>query len=181
MNDETLARRLQQGDKTAINALAERHYDALLGYLYRLMDADRALAEDVLQETFLRVMRNIHLYTYPRPFKAWLYAIATNLARNHYKSGYVRLTQSIDEDIGAGESLDAELLAQEAAQEVAREVREVLACLPPQQREVIILAYYQAMSSQEIAEILDIPSGTVRSRLSIGIARVRALMKEKAE
>lgn len=177
MNDEMLAFRLQQGDKTAINALAERHYDALLGYLYRLMDADRALAEDVLQETFLRVMRNIGLYTYPRPFKAWLYAIATNLARNHYKSGYVRLTQSIDDEIGGDESLDADLLSREAA----REVREVLGGLPPQQREVIILAYYQAMRSQEIGEILDIPAGTVRSRLSIGIARVRALMKEKSE
>ncbi|MCC6804808.1 MAG: RNA polymerase sigma factor, partial [Anaerolineae bacterium] len=79
-SDEQLAQRLQSGDRSAMSALVERHYDALMGYLYRMTRGDRALAEDLAQETFLRALRGIGGYQHARPFKPWLYAIATNIA-----------------------------------------------------------------------------------------------------
>src|SRR3954447_15949399 len=93
-SDEDLARQLQQGDRGALTALVERHYDSLLGYLYRMTRGDRSLAQDLVQETFLRALRGIGGYQYPRPFKPWLYAIATNLARNHYTSADTRRTDN---------------------------------------------------------------------------------------
>ncbi len=176
VQDEIWALRLQRGEKSAINGLVERHNDALLGYLYRMTGGDRALAEDLLQETFLRVLRNIHQYQEGRPFKAWLYAIATNAARNHYTSAESRRTDSAASDdlpdVPDEHQADEDLIHADETQAVIA----ALAKLPDHQREVIVLYYYQSLSAAEIADALAVPVGTVKSRLSIGISRLRAAM-----
>lgn len=183
MIDEGLAKRLQDGDRGAMRAamqsLVERHYDALIGYLYRLMNGDRALAEDVAQETFLRLLRGIGGYHAGRPFKPYLYAIATNIARNHYTSAESRYTLSTDPDlpdVADDHGIEDVMMSDDEAVTVRR----ALAALPTHQREVIVLHFYQALTPTEIASALDIPVGTVRSRLSIGIGRIREWMKTKA-
>lgn len=174
--DETLARRIQNGDRLAVDPLVERHYSPLIGYLYRMTGGDRALAEDLAHETFVRAITNIAQYQHPRPFKAWLYAIATNAARNHYKSADQRRTTNADDtffDLPDDHPVEAPLIeGEEAAAVIA-----ALGALPDHQREVVLLYYYQQFSLQEIAETLHIPLGTVKSRLSIGISRLRDRMK----
>jgi RNA polymerase sigma-70 factor, ECF subfamily len=174
-SDEQLAQGLQQGDRAALTALVERHYDSLMGYLYRMTRGDRALAQDLAQETFLRALRGIGGYHYPRPFKPWLYAIATNLARNHYTSADARRTENADEDAdyASDAAPDAALLERDEAHAVIA----ALDMLPDHQREVIILSFYQSLSLQAIADTLDIPLGTVKSRLSIGVKRLRERME----
>ncbi|MBC8100487.1 MAG: RNA polymerase sigma factor [Armatimonadetes bacterium] len=163
----------------ALDVLVARFHGALMGYLYRLTHGDRPLAEDLAQETFVRVLRHIDQYQYPRSFKAWLYAIATHTARNHYASADQRYTHttdwsSDDDQPLAGEpGLEANLIQDEAAHAVAA----ALARLPDTQRIVILLTYYQGLRLQETADALGIPLGTVKSRLSNGIARLRAVMK----
>jgi RNA polymerase sigma-70 factor, ECF subfamily len=178
ISDEALALQLQQGQRTALGTLVERHYDALLGYLYRMMSGDRALAEDLVQETFLRVLSAVGQYQHPRPFKPWLYAIATNLARNHYKRADTRRTLEANEDdeIGAGDAPEAVFLEHDEVQAVIA----ALATLSDEQREVIVLYYYQSLEGGEIAAALGIPLGTVRSRLAAGVRRLRQWMEEKA-
>jgi RNA polymerase sigma-70 factor (ECF subfamily) len=140
--DEELAQQLQQGVRTALTALVARHYDPLLGYLYRMTRGDRSLAQDLAQETFLRALRGINGYSYPRPFKPWLYAIATNLARNHYTSADTRRTENAieDQEYDAGDAPDAALLERDEAQSVIT----ALDTLPDHQREVIVLYFYQS-------------------------------------
>jgi RNA polymerase sigma-70 factor (ECF subfamily) len=175
VDDERLAEQLKRGDRGALTRLVERHYDALMGYLYRLTYGDRALAQDLVQEAFLRVLRGIDGYEYPRPFKPWLYAIATNLARNHYASADQRRTRSADgDDLPGGDLPDDQLQARDEQQAVIAALRQ----LPDLHREVIILAYYQSLSLAEIAETLKIPLGTVKSRLSNGVARLREKLKQ---
>ncbi len=177
MDDEELAEQLQRGDRRALAPLVERHYDALIGYAYRLTYGDRALAEDLVQETFLRVLRGISSYQFPRPFKPWLYAIATNLARNHYASADQRRTSSDEvDDLPDAEEPDTFIIAHDEQQRVIAALRS----LPDHHREVIILAYYQSLTLAEIADTLHIPLGTVKSRLSNGIARLREKMKAYA-
>ena len=179
ISDEALALELQQGRQTALTALVERHYEPLLGYLYRMMSGDRALAEDLVQETFLRALSGIAQYQHPRPFKPWLYAIATNLARNHYKSADTRYTLAADEDgvvSGEWDAPEEALLAEDEVQTVIA----ALASLPDDQREVIVLYYYQSLEGAAIAAALGIPLGTVRSRLAAGVRRLRRWMEEKA-
>ncbi len=180
ITNEDLACRIQQGDRDALAALVERHHDALMGYLYRTTGGDRALAQDLAQETFLRLMRSIKRYQYPRPFKPWLYAIATNLARDHYKRAAVRWRATereydwphdVEDD---GEPPETLLVAAVEARQIAV----ALGRLPEAQREVVVLRYYQEFSLAEISQILDIPLGTVKSRLSLGLRRLREAMME---
>jgi RNA polymerase sigma-70 factor, ECF subfamily len=176
LSDEQLAFGLQRGNADCLAPLVERHHSPLLGFLYRMCNGDRALAEDLVQEAFLRLIRGIKQYRHPRPFKPWLYAIAVNLARDYYKSADSRHTDSMVEsfDAQASASLDEPIFLAEDAQRVAA----ALAALPAHQRETVILRYYQELSLNDIAEILKIPGGTVKSRLSLGLNRLRHLLEQ---
>ena len=178
--DEALAQGVQRGRRDDLAALVERHHGALLGYLYRLCGGDRALAEDLAQETFLRVLRGIRQYRYPRPFKPWLYAIATNLARDHYKQAEMRHSDSASDQEAVWETVDDPAAGPEEslmAEGEARQVAVAVTALPAHQREAVVLRYYQDLSLAEIAEALGAPVGTVKSRLSLGLRRLREMME----
>lgn len=143
---------------------------------------DRALAEDLVQETLLRVLHAIGQYRYPRPFKPWLYAIATNLARDHYKRAEMRYSDSASDDPMQWESandptdgIEERLLSASEAQRVATAV----STLADHQRETIVLRYYQDLSLAEIADALGIPVGTVKSRLNLGLKRLRVSLRDE--
>ena len=173
VSDEQLALNLQHGQVSALDELVGRYAQALVGYLYRLAGADRFLAEDLMQESFMRVFRQIHQYQYPRPFKPWLYAIATNLVHNHYNLAdtWRTLDDPLREDVLQHEDLVEKIVErQELLSAVARCLQE----LPMPQREVILLRYIHDFSISEISESLDVPIGTVKSRLLFGIRGLRA-------
>lgn len=176
--DESLALRLQQGHPDALRGLVERHHEPLLGFLYRMTGGNRALAEDLVQEAFLRVLKAIGNYHATQPFKPWLYAIAVNLTRDHFKRADTRRSNLVGDEVLAeivsdAEALDAGLLAGEEAQAVAA----AIADLPPHQREALLLRYYQDLSLTEIALALNVPVGTVKSRLHLGLKRLKAQLE----
>ncbi len=177
--DEDLALGIKQGDGDSLRLLVERHHSPLLGFLYRMTGGDRALAEDMVQEAFLRVLRTIGQYQHPRPFKPWLYAIATNLIRDHYRRSETRHTVAASEQ--ALRQIEAPGAVEDGLQEEdeAREIAAALLALPDLQREVVVLRYYQELSLAEIAALLDIPVGTVKSRLSIGLHRLREVLEKE--
>jgi RNA polymerase sigma-70 factor (ECF subfamily) len=171
-SDEHLARGVQAGRAADLALLVERHHSLLLGFLYRLTGGDRALAEDLAQETFLRLLRRIDQFQPARPFKPWLYAIAVNAARDHYKSADARHTETLADDYDAPDPhtpAEAALAADEWGQVVA-----AVRGLPLHQREVVLLRYADDLSLQDIALALSIPVGTVKSRLSLALGRLRA-------
>ncbi|HLZ56383.1 MAG TPA: RNA polymerase sigma factor [Ktedonosporobacter sp.] len=176
LSDEELMVEVLMGKQEALTALVERHYSLLLGYLYRLLNEDRFLAEDMVQETFLRLMQRGG-YQPGRAFKPWLYAIATNLARDHFKSAAVRHAVPQGEEAMLAMS-DTRLGPEEQAlvSEEGRLVAQALAYIKEEYRVVLLLRFYNGMSLQEIATTLHIPSGTVKSRLSVGTQRLRELL-----
>jgi RNA polymerase sigma-70 factor, ECF subfamily len=179
LTDEELAQGIKQGDRQHLALLLERHHSPLIGFLYRMTDGDRTLAEDLTQESFLRVLRSIDQYRYPRPFKPWLYQIATNLARDHYKRAETRRAVGVIEDMeafGDEAALPEEMLLMDAETQA---VAAALRSLPDHQRETVILRYYQELSLGEIAKVLDVPVGTVKSRLSLALGRLRELLLER--
>lgn len=173
--DEELALAVQKGQQDSLVRLVERHHSLLLGFLYRMTGGNRALAEDLVQETFLRLLRTIPQYQYPRPFKPWLYTIATNLARDHFKRAEVRQTLALTDD--NLEIVEVELAKDLLTRDEAQEVAAALLALPQTQRETIILRYYQELSLAEIATVLNIPLGTVKSRLSLGLHKLREVLE----
>lgn len=178
-SDEQLARGVQAGRPTDLALLVERHHSPLLGFLYRLTGGDRPLAEDLAQETFLRLLRRMDQYQPARPFKPWLYAIAVNAARDHFKSADARRTDALAEDFDAPAShTPAETaLAADEWRQVAAAVRG----LPLHQREVVLLRYTDDLSLTDIAAVLNIPVGTVKSRLSLALGRLRAHLAPAVE
>lgn len=181
LSDEQLLLGVQEGQRQALAGLVERHHSPLLGYLYRLNGGDRPLAEDWVQESFLRVLRSVGQYRYPQPFKPWLYAIATNLARDHFKAAETRQTESEPDEPGFWQNKGGTVAAAEQLfiqQETQNRVAAAILHLPPHQRETIILRYYQDFSLAEIAAIQGIPVGTVKSRLSVALGRLKDVIRE---
>jgi RNA polymerase sigma-70 factor (ECF subfamily) len=177
-SDEELMAAVLAGDQTALALLVRRHHAPLLSYLYRVVGGDHPLAEDLVQETLLRVVRQ-RTYQSGRPFRPWLYTIATNLARDHFKSAAVR--QSLQQRDGEEALLhlrDPQVSPEERvlAAEKRDEVRTALAQLREEYRVVILLRFYQGLSLLEIAETLRIPVGTVKSRLSASVHRLRSTL-----
>jgi RNA polymerase sigma-70 factor (ECF subfamily) len=177
-SDEHLMTGVMAGETAALAALVERHHSLLLGYLYRLVRGDRPLAEDLCQEAFLRLMQQ-RSYQCGRPFKPWLYAIATNLARDHQKSAAVSRALHQREAAGPAQEACDTAPGPEAAALAAEQGREIAAALGrlgEEYRAVLLLRFYSGFSLQEIADTLHLPLGTVKSRLSVGTHRLRELL-----
>lgn len=179
-SDEDLALAVQNGNVDALARLVVRHHAQLIGFLYRMGGGDRRLAEDLAQEAFLRVLRGIDGYVYPRRFKPWLYAIAANVARDALKRAerrYAMVDVDAMEVAGGLPRPEEQVLVDEEVGQLL----DALMVLPEHQRAAVVLRYYGEHSLQEIAEILAIPVGTVKSRLSLGIRALREVMKAKGE
>lgn len=177
-SDEQLMAAVMAGDRVALAALVIRHHSPLLGYLYRLVGGDRQLSEDLVQETLLHVLKQ-RTYQSGRPFKPWLYMIATNLAHDYFKSAAARQRgRSSDEEEAMLHLYDSAAGPEECAlaAEQGDEVRAALAQISEEYRIVLLLRFYQGFSLQEIAETLHIPLGTVKSRLSVGVHRLRTVL-----
>lgn len=162
ISDEELFYQWQQGNAGALEMLVQRYHRVLLAYLYRLVGQVQ-LAEDLMQETFVSLVREAQSYRYPRPFAPWLYTIAHNLARNDRTSAYrrhVELGQSLPETPTS--DLDPAALVERWTQH--DDLQRALVFLNFEQREVLSLRFGQEMSVKEVADLLGIPMGTVKSR-----------------
>jgi RNA polymerase sigma-70 factor (ECF subfamily) len=179
--DEQLIARLMQGERAALAPLVERYHGPLLAYLYRLANGDRPLAEDLVQDTYVHLLQQ-RSYQPGRPVRPWLYAIATHLAYDHFRSPAVRRARPLDDPAQPEPADDApgpEELAQLAG--AARQVAAALGRLSPEYRAALLLRYYAGHSLLEISQALDIPLGTVKSRLSVGTRRLRHLLLPEEE
>jgi RNA polymerase sigma-70 factor (ECF subfamily) len=168
-SDEELARRLFQGDDVAATALFERYRRPLFGLLYRLT-GNAADADELFQETFVRLLRAGTRYDPARRFKPWLYTIAVNLARDRASRSRHRANPELraQADLPERDEEDHEARLSERA-DVAR----ALAELPEAQRSAVILRYFEGLSEPELASALGIPRGTVKSRLHHALSKMR--------
>ena len=183
-SDEELLALFRQGTTEAFGALVHRYEGELYGYLRRYL-CDSDLAEDVFQNTFLQLYTKLGQYEAGRPFRPWLYAIAKNQAidalRRQNRHVAVRLFQESDETGNAETPLLLSLLENRSpgpleqlqTEERRQFIRSSVDKLPEFLRHVVVLAYYQGLKYKEIAEILDIPVGTVKSRLHTALRKLQ--------
>ena len=176
LSDEQLLNAVVTGEMTALATLVERYQQTLTGYLDRLVGADWALAQDLAQETFLRVLRQ-HSARGDRPFKPWLYTIATNLARDHFKSSATRLSTRLEFEHETWVADEAPGPEEHALHTEQRSLLvDALNELGIEYRATIWLRFYGDLSLREIATTLDVPLGTVKWRLSTGLQRLRSVL-----
>lgn len=171
--DEALFERHRGGDANAFEPLLRRHADALLGFLARMV-RDRALAEDLFQETFLRVHTKSDTFKQGQRFKAWLYAIAAHAAIDAMrKSARLPDTFSFDAEDDDAQPLSATLHAETphpseklSAEERRARVHAAVETLPPRQRATVALAYFEGLTYPEVAAALGCTVGTVKTQVS---------------
>jgi RNA polymerase sigma-70 factor (ECF subfamily) len=177
-SDEALLAAHMDGHPAAFPMLVERYRPELYGFLCRFIGS-RTAAEDVFQDTFLQIHLSAASFDMTRVFRPWLYTIAANKARDWYRKERLRRGVSLQTPIGEdgdGELIDlmAARVDQPAQPLSTREesdlVNKAVDALSPLHREIIVLAYFQRMNYQQIAEILGIPLGTVKSRLHAAVA-----------
>lgn len=186
--DEALLRRHLDGDRTAFAALVGRYERELFHFLIRFL-GDRAAAEDTFQEAFLQVHESAATFDLSRRFRPWLFTIAANKGRDLLRSRMRRpagaLDASPDGFNGEGQYIDllqaAGTLPDEPAQreELRVLVQRTIQELPPNLREVLLLGYFHEFPYRQIAEMLKIPVGTVKSRLHSAVGQF-ALRWERA-
>jgi RNA polymerase sigma-70 factor (ECF subfamily) len=172
--------RLRRGDPDAFDALLARYQNQLYRYLVRLT-ANPAVAEDLFQETWLKVITRIHRYDERRPFEPWLFSVARNLAIDHLRKAS---PESLDEPSESGDTRIARLGAEEPGsleRLLERERRGLLERrleeLPALYREALSLRFEEEMTFEEIAEVLSAPVSTVKSRVQRALSTLRKRMK----
>lgn len=191
--DEELMERYREGDVRAFEVLLARHEKKVFHFIYRMV-RDQELANDLLQETFLRVVRNADGYTRKARFTTWLYTIARNVSIDALRKASHRRHQSLDAPRGgrdgdgegraliekvAGDSPDGERHAQ--AEEITRRVRHAVEQLSDEQREVFVMRQFQGMPFKEIAAVVGVSENTAKSRMRYALENLRLALADYAQ
>lgn len=193
VTDEQLLVSYAGGDQTAFSVLIQRYQQELFAFLARFV-ADAAAADDLFQETFIQVHRNAKNFDPERKFRPWLFTIAANRARDHLRATGRHVVQSLDnvagQSRGGGGDGDGptfvDLMDSGMApppielqqSEDASFVQRVLGELPPHYREVLVMSYFHQFPYKDMADMLHIPLGTVKSRLHAALAAFAKSFKD---
>ena len=186
MESETsaIARGLRRRDPDLLDRLIEQYQHRLLRYLIYL-SANRELAEDLFQETWIRVLERGHQYDGKHEFSTWLYAVARNLTIDYLRKKSPLSLDGInharmeDEDRAPLESVDTRPMAWEVVhqREQAERIGAALISIPAEYRETVVLRYQEGLALDEIATVTGAPLGTVKSRLYRGLNLLMSRLK----
>jgi len=185
--DESLMLRYQQGDKSAFPVLVRRHQQALFNFAFRQLRMPQ-VAEDVVQETFVRVVQNAADFKHEARFTTWVYTITRNLCIDQLRKRALRKHPSLDQ--ASGEEGDGPTLGEQTADPRASVEREATGTelkeriaravdkLPDDQREVFLMREVSNLPFKEIAEITNVPENTVKSRMRYALERLQEALAE---
>jgi len=181
--ERRLTQRAKRGDREAFAELVEIYKDKIFQLAYR-MTGSRQEAEDIAQETFLRVFANLHVYDESYKFSTWIYRIATNLCIDRKRKK--RPDFSLDEQVDGAEGLDwySRLSAKDMTPEESVMTRELqdtvqgaLLQLSPKYRSIMILRYIEDLTLQEISAVLELPITTIKTRIHRGREALRKKLR----
>ena len=177
-SDERLMLRFQKGEVRAFEELVRRHRAPVFSFLLRLT-GDRGRAEDLCQETFLRVVRAADGWEPRALFRTWLYAVARNQAQDEARRKAFRRTDPEADPAGTAAASDDPGPEEAAAGALRRpKLEAALASLPAEQREVFLLREHAGLRFPEIAEVTGVPENTVKSRMRYALEALRERLLE---
>ena len=179
--DEELVEACLAGEESAFDVLLGRWEKRIRGAIYRLVGSDEE-ARDLCQEAFLKAYKSLRSFKQEARFSSWLYQIALNLCRDRMRRRRGKTMVSLDElEEGGAAMTVAGPTALDLLQErdTRRLVVQAIEALPDEQREVIILKEYQGLTFLEIAQVLDVPISTVKTRLYRGLDQLRARLERE--
>jgi RNA polymerase sigma-70 factor (ECF subfamily) len=178
-DDVKLVERIAGGDADALGELYDRYGRVAFGILYRMLPGPEA-AEEVAQDAFHSVWRQARSYRAERgSVRTWLFAICRNAAIDWRRTRGKRLEREVSIEAAAELLSDAKVDERVVARLRAEHVRAVVGRLPPEQREVLALAFWGGYSQSEIAARTDTPLGTVKSRVRLAMNKLRESLEDE--
>ena len=174
--------RVHEGEVRAFEVIFDRHAGVAFSLAYR-MCGRRAMAEDIVQDAFLSLWRTGARYDRVRgSVRAWVLSVVHNRAIDAFRRDVVSDTRQVPDE-GIAERLAAPELTETEVErrDDVRQVRKALVQLQAEQRRVIELAYFGGFTHSQIAEMLQLPSGTVKGRMRLGLAKLRLALGDQAE
>lgn len=181
--DVRLAKLARKGDQRAFAEIVELYKDKIFHLAYRMLN-NRHEAEDIVQETFLRVYKNLDRYDENQKFSTWIYRIGTNLCIDRLRKR--KPSYSLDADMNDQEGMDGYSMipsddrtpeSEMLLSETQRIIHQAIETLPAKYKTIMILRYIQDMSLQEISEVLTLPVTTIKTRVHRG----REFLRKKLE
>jgi len=163
LSDELLMQSIGNGDKLAFDELYDRYHNRLYYYFYRMLGNCEETANDFLQDIFLKIIDKPELFNPAYPFRKWIFSVAHNMCKNEYRKRETRKTVLQDSfsdnipDKNNQEENNRHFWIETAFREMSG--------LSEKSREILVLKYRENFSLEEISEILEVPKGTVKSRL----------------
>jgi RNA polymerase sigma-70 factor (ECF subfamily) len=190
LTDEELMKRFQAGDARAFRELLGRHERRIYNFFLRSFGR-KEVAQDLTQDTFLRIIKGKQNYERRAKFTTWMWRIAHNLRVDTYRKDKFRKHDSLDQPIGLDDEKSTKLDMVEDAKDVGaeryvhgdrfiEELKLVLPELDEEQREVFLLRQMEGLSFQEIAEIQDVNINTVKSRMRYALQKLREMLEDFA-
>ena len=189
VSDEDLMERFRDGDARAFESLLERHERKIFNFIFRFV-RNRELANDLLQETFLRVVKNAKRYTRKAKFTTWLYTIARNQSIDALRRQQHRRHRSLDPPSGKaadgptllervpGQSPDG--LERTDAHQISARISAAIDELSEEQREVFVMREVQQLKFKEIAEVIGVSENTIKSRMRYALENLRLALADYA-
>lgn len=186
LTDDQIIERTLAGETEAFGLLVRRWENPIYGLSLRMLGRDEE-ARDVCQETFLAAFRNLRKFRGEAKFSSWIYRIALNACNSRLRRPDTNRTRSLDDEQEDGRREElADRTSEAATESLQREqlsaiVRKALNALPSEMRQVIVMKEYEELTFAEIAEILEIPVSTVKSRVYTGLQQLRARLEHVRE
>jgi RNA polymerase sigma-70 factor (ECF subfamily) len=180
--DEELMELVRAGDARAFEVIFDRHSGAAFSLAYR-MCGRQAMAEDVVQEAFVSLWRSGARYDATRgSVRTWVLSVVRNRTIDAFRRENAKGSRDVAEE-GIAERMPAPELTDTEVErrDEARQVRKALVELPPDQRQVIELAYFGGFTHSQIADMLELPSGTVKGRMRLGLTKMRLALGDTTE
>ncbi|MDE6686230.1 MAG: RNA polymerase sigma factor [Lachnospiraceae bacterium] len=166
VKENDLIKDVQSGSREAMNILIGNYYQAVFAYFYKNTSKYHQ-SKDLTQEVFIKMVSGISRYRPKASFKSWLFTIASNHLKNYYRllSRHPEYLE-ISEDVPASETVVSEV-------EIKNDIKEALAHLPPEQKETIILRFYNDFTIKEISKITGAMETTVKARIRYGLEKLK--------
>jgi RNA polymerase sigma-70 factor, ECF subfamily len=171
--DEDLISLVETADAEAFATLYDRHSRAAFSLAYRMM-GERQASEDLAQDAFLKVWRSASSYRAERgSVRTWILSIVHNRGIDQIRSQASRRRTQEEIEASAPRSQPSEAFAETWRNSQREQVREALGTLPPEQLKILELAYFSGYTHMEISDLLDLPLGTVKGRMRLGLKKIR--------
>ncbi len=176
IEDYILTRRIQNGDPEAFETLVRKHYQNIYQFCVRRCNGDTALAADLTQDTFLKLIEHIQQYRLTGKFMNFLLTIAVNTCNNHFKK---KSPDIVDMDTLSAVPSNLNISEEVLRQEDAKIIQQAIDRLPDMQKEVVILRFYHDRKLKEIAAITGVSLPTAKSRLKQGLDKLKRYLDKE--